>query len=241
MKGNIIEVDYADTNNLSKGFTVKKTMFAYVDSACKGGGSASGQESGNPKPQWQPKKEADKRFLGKPGEIKTSYTGKGEKKQTKIGKDGRAEKERHFSDHGNPDLHSNPHDHEIDWSNGYPNPGPPINYPDGNAPDFKMINRERIYMEKSEIIIEDYGKFENVKEFEYSLVHGREICIEWKNVGYTILKEGNNNDRFTICEAYKPKTEKVFSSVTALLNTTLKTGEYLKDIITEAEVTWRNL
>ena len=37
MKGEIIEVDYAETNNLSKGYYV-----------VKGGGSASGQSSGNP-------------------------------------------------------------------------------------------------------------------------------------------------------------------------------------------------
>lgn len=44
MKGDIIEVDYGETNNLNKGFFVKK-VYGYVD---KGGGSASGQSSGNP-------------------------------------------------------------------------------------------------------------------------------------------------------------------------------------------------
>lgn len=44
MKGDIIEIDYAETNNLSKGFFVKN-VFGYVD---KGGGSASGGDSANP-------------------------------------------------------------------------------------------------------------------------------------------------------------------------------------------------
>ncbi|MGN0524058.1 MAG: DUF4417 domain-containing protein [Eubacterium sp.] len=46
MKGDIIEVDYAQTNNLSKGYYVKKVYGCIV----KGGGSASGQSSGNPEP-----------------------------------------------------------------------------------------------------------------------------------------------------------------------------------------------
>lgn len=43
MKGDIIEVDYAQTNNLSKGYYIKKIYGCVV----KGGGSASGQSSGN--------------------------------------------------------------------------------------------------------------------------------------------------------------------------------------------------
>ena len=50
MKGNIIEVNYAETNNLSKGFFVKKTFIAAFEPLNKGGGSASGQNSGNPNP-----------------------------------------------------------------------------------------------------------------------------------------------------------------------------------------------
>lgn len=44
MKGDIVEVDYGETNNLSKGFFVKKVC-GFIE---KGGGSASGQNSGNP-------------------------------------------------------------------------------------------------------------------------------------------------------------------------------------------------
>ena len=43
MNGDIIEVDYAQTNNLSKGHYIKKIYGCVV----KGGGSASGQSSGN--------------------------------------------------------------------------------------------------------------------------------------------------------------------------------------------------
>ena len=49
----------------------------------KGMGSAYGGE-------WQPKKEEDKRFLGEPGEVKTTIMKNGERYDTKIGPDGRA-------------------------------------------------------------------------------------------------------------------------------------------------------
>jgi len=73
----------------------------------------------------------DSRLTGKPGDVNESTNTK-----TKIGSDGRASKERHYSDHGNPSKHTNPHDHDINWGpDGNPQFGPPINYPDG-APSF---------------------------------------------------------------------------------------------------------
>lgn len=48
MKGDIIEVDYGETNNLSKDFLIKKTFITEFMPLHKGGGSASGQNSGNP-------------------------------------------------------------------------------------------------------------------------------------------------------------------------------------------------
>lgn len=47
MKGNIVEIDYGETNNLSKGCYIKK-IFGCID---KGGGSANGRNIGNPKPE----------------------------------------------------------------------------------------------------------------------------------------------------------------------------------------------
>ena len=70
------------------------------------------------------------KFKGEPGEIKTDG-----KNQIKIGDDGRAEKVRHYSDHGNPKYHTNPHDHDITWTpDGNPDFGNPQNYPDGAPP-----------------------------------------------------------------------------------------------------------
>ena len=50
MKGDIIEVDYAETNNLDKGFYIKK-FYGFITPIQKGGGSAIGRNSANPKPQ----------------------------------------------------------------------------------------------------------------------------------------------------------------------------------------------
>ncbi len=96
-------------------------------------------------------------------------------------------------------------------------------------------------MKTTKIYIDGYDKFESIDDFKFSLIHGREIVIVWDGIEYTILKESDNNDKFTICQANKPETENVFDTVENLLEFALKTGEKLKDIITQAEVNWRNL
>jgi filamentous hemagglutinin len=50
MKGDVITVDYGETNNLSKGFFIRKTYYDEIVPLVKGGGSASGASSGNPSP-----------------------------------------------------------------------------------------------------------------------------------------------------------------------------------------------
>jgi len=68
----------------------------------------SGTEGGRASKNW--------RLYGSPGQInRDGY------KETHIGPDGRAEWERHHTDHGNPKIHTNPHDHIIGWDeNGNP-------------------------------------------------------------------------------------------------------------------------
>ena len=111
----------------------------------KGGGSAYGGA-------WKPSKPEDYRLLGKPGEIKVTYKADGTRIETKIGEDGRAVAERHYTDHKQPWAHSNPHDHQIRWDApryGIPNFVKPhtnywyIDYPEG-APEFKLLRRFRV-------------------------------------------------------------------------------------------------
>lgn len=242
MKGKIIPVDYAETNNLRKEHLFKKTFFGYVGESIKGGGSASGDDVGNPKPKWSPKKKADERFIGKPGEIKESNDGP-YRKLTKIGDDGRAVMERHFSDHNTPGKHSAVHDHIVDWSKGYPDLGQAINYFDGNIPLFKYYTEDK---SMDDCIIthydyEPYGKFDDIDEFKFSIEHGREVVIEYRGLGYAMFKMEEENSNYMICESYKPETEKTFMTVEELLDYKIKTGDSLRSIITEAEVLERNL
>ncbi len=57
--------------------------------------------------KWRPNpnKPEDQRFLGTPGEIKTTFKN-GYRIDTKIGEDGRAVRERHYTDHNRADKHT---------------------------------------------------------------------------------------------------------------------------------------
>ena len=49
-------------------------------------------------------------------EILCTWTmNKGDLYETHIGPDGKADSETHYSDHGTPTLHDNPHTHDIYW------------------------------------------------------------------------------------------------------------------------------
>ena len=84
------------------------TMDAYMIG--KGGGSAYGGK-------WRPNpnKSQDQRYLGNPGEMKRTIMNNGDVYKTKMGPDGRAEMERHETNHNRGDKHTNPHDHRISW------------------------------------------------------------------------------------------------------------------------------
>ena len=147
----------------------------------KGGGSAYGGK-------WKPAKTEDERFLGKPGEIKQTHSvGKrgGYDRETKIGDDGRAVMERHHTDHDTPSVHSDPHDHIIDWSGGFPKPGPPINYPNG-APEFKRFGgiRQMAYAGTNSL---EENRFKTISDFKWCVNCGGEIQFEWKGLVYGIF------------------------------------------------------
>lgn len=103
---------------------------------------------------------------------------------TKIGEDGRAEMERHFSVHSTPNSHINPHDHKIDWSKGFPDPGAPINYPSG-APEFKFYH-EVMHMSKNRMIPYDDLAFESVGDFKWHIANGCEVEFVWKGKCYSV-------------------------------------------------------
>lgn len=74
-------------------------------------GAGAGGDFGNTKGSFkQSKSKKDSHLYGKPGQKKKSGY-----KETYIGPDGRAAREIHYTDHGNPKRHTNPHEHTIRW------------------------------------------------------------------------------------------------------------------------------
>ena len=120
MRGNIIYVNYERSSwqymNYERGFQkedlesfkVGGTSQVFCDTiepflSGKCGGSTCGGK-------WKPSKPEDERLIGIPGEVKVSFKRDGTRIETKIGIDGRTIAERHYTDHGQPQVHSNPHD-----------------------------------------------------------------------------------------------------------------------------------
>ena len=115
MKGDIIEVDYAQTNNLQKSNTdlYIKTFYGYVDNTyVKGGGSASGQSSGNPESS------SSLPVKSKPNSKKTLYRNGKKIRERYYDENGYAKTDIDYTNHGNPKEHPKvPHEHVWDWSN----------------------------------------------------------------------------------------------------------------------------
>lgn len=165
----------------------------------KGGGSAYG---GKWKPS--PSKPGDQRLVGTPGEIKVTYTRQGEKFETLIGDDGMAVKEIHYTDHGNPNIHTNPHGHIITFEHGYPDWGKPINGIDSDC--FKMFKGVR----KMPTIIYDTStpednRFKTISDFKWCMKCGGEVQFDWKGVSYCcfgcVCPAPGKAPRMVICQA----------------------------------------
>ena len=220
---------------------IKSTGHILSDYEIKGMGSAYGGK-------WRPSKPEDERFLGEPGDINKSRTdGKrgGYDRETKIGEDGRATKERHHTDHDNPRAHTDPHDHDIDWSNGYPKPGPPINYPDG-APEFKAYEVKFMSKIIEKNSLED-NRFKTISDFKWCVNSGGEIEFEYNDRVFGIFpklkRTSESGMQMLICEKFvdnQQKTEKWCEDVDEILEYMID-GERLRDIITKVEVTDRTI
>ena len=210
------------------------TISAYMVSA--GGGSAYGGG-------WQPSpnKPEDQRFLGEPDKINTTYKN-GYRRDTKIGKDGRAVKERHYTDHGNPKLHTNPHDHKINWETpryGQPNfEKPHINYPDG-APEFKSYGRAKQMGKIIQANTPEQNRFITISDFKDCMIRGGEVEIEWHGVHYGIIRYGKD-DKITIYIWNQPETERCFETADDALEYMVG-SDRLRDVITQVTVLDRTI
>lgn len=247
----IAHVKYTKGNiNPSPQALLKKFRGYILPETNKGSGSAYGGE-------WQPKKEKDKRFLGKPNEINRTVMNGGEVYETKIGEDGRATMERHHTTHFREYTgHTNPHDHIITWNDGYPSLGPPINYHD-NIPEFKKYNNKESGM--SEIVgnvnyLSGFDNYESIEEFKWSMVYGGELEFMWKDKGYTIFRkeegfnigEWNYIDeegvvRYKLTGEVYPNYEGItVKTIDSLLDLELD-GDKLRNIVTQIDVKFRSI
>lgn len=236
MRGNITYVDYdlsswkhMEDDVVKSGYI--KHMIGYVT---KGGGSAYGGE-------WIPKDVNSERLLGEPNSSaehrvenpKGSYNVK-----DIYDENGHSIRERQYTDHGKPYAHSNPHDHEIDWSNGKPKFSGPINYFDGDTPEIKKFNFGDVIMKENSknVYNPDEHKFETLSEFKTYLSCGANVGFKYNNVEYGI--EGHNNN-FDIWIYYGGD---VVTGIT--LDEVLEhklDGVKIKDLILTAEITERIL
>ena len=194
-----------------------------------GAGSAYG---GN----WVPKKEEDQRFLGEPGEInRFGYY------ETKIGQDGRATIERHNTNHGNPKIHSNPHDHQITWSQSWhPIPGPQINYWHGNLPEFKSYAGGNIKMGR--VIkgnTQEQNAFTSIADFQSCMRHGGEVQFTYNGRDYGVFpwqkRTPESEYQFYIWQTGNDDSEAWYDTSDALLDYIID-GKKLREIITEVVV-----
>jgi len=219
------------------GIVIKSGCVLREDTPFKGMGSAYGGE-------WKPAKAEDERFLGKPGEIKkTQAPGKrgGYRRETKIGPDGKAIRERHHTDHLQPGKHSSPHDHEIDWSQGFPRLGDAINYPDG-APEFKGFGGDvKMAAWVGTNSLED-NRFKSISDFKWCLYCGGEVQFEWKDKIFAIFpKQRKTPDSpIQICITQvlvdnMEETEMWCDTADEVLEYRID-GDRLRDIITDVTV-----
>lgn len=214
------------------------------DFEIKGMGSAYGG-------QWKPSKPEDERLLGEPGEIKVTIMPNGEKYETKIGEDGRAVRERHWTDKPNPKYHTNPHDHNINWNT--PKPGipnfekPHINYPDGNVPEFKNFKEKRIMSKEVGINSFEDNRFKTISDFKDCMIRGGEVLFEYNNKMFGIspnLKHTpESNYQILISQIEidnQEETEKWCNTADEVLEYIIDDTR-LRDVITEVKVWMRTI
>ena len=201
----------------------------------KGGGSAYGGE-------WKPSKPEDERLIGKPGEIKVTFKKDGTRVETKIGNDGRAVAERHYTDHNQPWAHSNPHDHHINWESpryGIPNFEKPhinywpTNYPNG-APEFKSA---RSCFMNYAYNSEEENRFKTISEFKECLIRGGEVEFTWNSIIYSVT---SHDGKIGISHSRLQSSEKLCDTPDEILEYMVG-SDRLRDVITQVMVLDRTI
>lgn len=165
---------------------------------------------------------------------------------TKIGEDGRATIERHYTNHNCGDKHSNPHDHIIEWIDppGYPKPGSPINYPKDQYPDGapELKKYGGFFVMKHTIVPAnsiEQNRFITISDFKQCIDRGGEVEFVWNGVHYGVIRYGTDN-KITIYVANRPETEKVCETADDALEYMVG-QDRLRDVITRVTVLDRTI
>lgn len=245
MEGNIIYVDYSlsslqhmnddiipeESIKHTYGILTKPTVNDIIVKTgyiFKGGGSAFGG-------QWKPKSEADTRLVGNPGEIKITYDKKGTMRKTKIGEDGLAKIERHYTNHDMPKFHTNPHDHKITWENNHPNFSREINYHDNIIPELKNnIN----YIKNMEVNMTGMA-FESLSELKFCINCGSEITFSYKNNLYGIGRATEKEFYIGLCGT-DTKDTLICSDIEKILDYKIE-NKKLRDCLNDIKIITRTL
>jgi hypothetical protein len=236
-----IELPYTQSEKfvlgIDKPSTNSRIVVKYCDNSpfsVKGSGSVYGG-------QWQPHpdKPEEERFFGEPGEIKHTFKptkNGGYWIDTKIGNDGRAKWDRHYTDHGYPNAHSNPHDHLITWNNERGNPewGKQINYFDGNIPELKYYKITGV----SKMNTDYNGDYKTKYEFIFSLETHSEIVFEWQGKEYGLFYVDDN--KWVLCLDNNGLNNVYFDNIDDIKNYKIN-NDKLIDICTKFTVIERAL
>jgi len=253
MQGNIIYVDYersswrymsyerAETKEDLDAYKIGGTFNTSYDTISpymvgKGGGSAYGG-------QWKPNpnKPQDAVFKGPPNTIQRMFipTNKGGFWVTaKYNENGDAILIRHETGHSPGSGHSNPHDHKVSWNNPdhHPQQSKPINYPNNNAPEFKMYSEWGIGRMNINNLDNIY-KFSTISEFKTCMRYGGEVVIEWQGEEYGIWSE---DGIIRITSSTAKIGERVYNNADDALE--YMVGENrLRDVITQVMVIERTI
>ncbi len=163
----------------------------------------------------------------------------GYKIDTKIGEDGYATKERHYTDHNKPSAHTNPHDHYINWKS--PKPGipnfekPHINYTN-DIPEFKYYKETNNMNIVSTNSFEE-SRFKTISDFKDCMIRGGEVEFIWKGKPYSIT---HPDGKISICQGYN-FSEAVDVDIADELLDYMLGEDKLRDVITQVEVLYRTI
>ena len=170
----------------NSGIVIKQGSIIH-DRAEKGSGSAYGGK-------WRPNpnKAQDLALIGAPNSVQRiflSTKNSGYWIVVKYDETGHASIVRHETVHTPNGLHSNPHDHILEWVgvDYHPEYVETINYFDGNAPEMKGFIKEAPMMENDNY--QEVNRFHTIFEFKQCMNHGGEAVITWNGEEYFLWGE----------------------------------------------------